>query len=121
MEDRTRPSVRVRCDVERVVDDLRITFVSHEAMNILRHATEYRLEQLKRRQARKDARDYVPDKVRKAESLVGLVSSFLFDLARQDNQRLETVQESGEAMYKAQTCLERHKKDTVQSLKTFLS
>lgn len=59
-------------------------------------------------------------RLNKMQSVIHLTSSFLAELAAQDNLRLEVVLESRRTEQAAESCLERHKRDTTKAIGSFL-
>lgn len=113
-------TIQVPDDIKRITRNGRTFFISYTSNDILQDAKDYRTEQLSYQETNKYIYHTNVGKVRKAESVMKVTSSFLSDLARQNNQCLDVLEQSYKAMRKAQNYLERYKEDTVKGLNTIL-
>jgi hypothetical protein len=110
-------------NVSRSTRGGRTYFIPYQTSEAIAAVERCRATQIKTRQRRRDIRQSdEPTQVRidKLMSVIRLTSSFMAELAAQDNARLEVVQESWRTRHTAEMRLERHKRDTAEAIKTYL-
>lgn len=98
-------------------------FVPHPTSEASAASKRIRETQLQAWKARRDiwhSDEGAQVRLNKTESVIRLTSSFLAELAAQDNVRLEIVQESRRTEHAAERRLERHRRDTTKAIGTFL-
>lgn len=98
-------------------------FVPHQASEASAASKRIRETQLRAWKTRRgiwQSDEGAQVRLNKMESVIRLTSSFLAELAAQDNVRLEIVQDSRRTEQAAERRLERHRRDTTKAIGTFL-